>query len=215
MKRVVVFVDGFNLYHAIACHRRKNDGTGVYRPYVRYRWLNLKALAEQFLGRNEHIEEVRYYTAFVPWDQHKEARHKIYVKALETTAVKTVLGKFTKKEKRCRLCGKTFETYEEKHTDVNIAVDLLASCIEDRHDCAWIISGDNDLTTALEKAKQLYPAKEIMILLPIDSRAERLKKWAKDNGVNYSRINEQHLRNAQLPAEIDCGEKIIKKPVTW
>ena len=103
MKKVIFFIDGFNLYHAIANQK-----------YQQYKWLNLNQLANHFINRFEKIESIYYFTALTYWNQDKVKRHNLYIKAQETVGVKTVYGEFKKKTKRCRICSQVYETYEEK-----------------------------------------------------------------------------------------------------
>ena len=213
--RVIAFVDGVNLYHAITRHSQVTVQNTRIRPYAKYRWLDLQKLIAQFIGRDDCITEVRYYSAIVPWNADAAYRHRLYIEARATTGVITTLGRFSKKEKRCPLCNRRFETYEEKHTDVNIAIDLISEALCDRYDRAVIISGDNDMLTAYEHVLRLFPEKSLQILLPIDARAENLKKWARAHKVQYSKINENHLRNAQLPDIIKVSNREIIVPARW
>ncbi|MDR2189777.1 MAG: hypothetical protein LBP53_00880 [Candidatus Peribacteria bacterium] len=71
MKRVIVYVDGFNMFHSIK-HRY---GKQFYR-------LNYKKLASDFLEYEDKIVETKYFTALFPNDNDGVARHKQYIKAL-------------------------------------------------------------------------------------------------------------------------------------
>ena len=66
--RVEVFVDGFNLYHALQDHRRLHQ----------YKWLNLRALADRFVRPRDQVLGVYYFTAFANWMPDKVQRHKVY-----------------------------------------------------------------------------------------------------------------------------------------
>lgn len=56
MEKVIFFIDGFNLYHSIANERRFN----------KYKWIDLSKLANNFITKKEHIEEIYYFTALTP-----------------------------------------------------------------------------------------------------------------------------------------------------
>ena len=76
-KRVVAFVDGFNLYHSISKPR-----------FRKYCWLDLKKLVTHFLRSNESLDALHYYTAFATWrSQDSMSRHRAYISALESTGV--------------------------------------------------------------------------------------------------------------------------------
>lgn len=58
MNRVAVFVDGFNLYHAL------NENPA----YHKYKWLNLEKFSRCFLTQNDTLVEIFYFTSYVTWD---------------------------------------------------------------------------------------------------------------------------------------------------
>jgi hypothetical protein len=45
----------------------------------------------------------------------------------------------------CRRCGSVWASYEEKETDANIAVALVADAAASASDIALIVSADSDL----------------------------------------------------------------------
>ena len=139
-------------------------------------------------------------------------RHQNYVEALRLVNIKIVLGAFRVKDKKCRICHKQFKTFEEKRTDVNIAIKLFQTAINDIWDTALIISGDSDLIPAIEAVKSTFPAKKIGIVIPIGRRAEELKQV-----VDFHRkVKEKHLATCQFDEEIKVDKNlIIKKPSSW
>ena len=52
MRRVIAYVDGFNLYHSI---------DDLQKPYLK--WVNLWALATSICGANETLTKVYQFTA--------------------------------------------------------------------------------------------------------------------------------------------------------
>src|SRR5580693_9334184 len=140
MAKVICFVDGFNLYHALDYFESGPN----HNKFRKYKWLNLKKLASMFVFGKDTLEEVLYFTTIATWDAGKTVRHKLYIKALESQGVHTIYGEFKRKKKHCRLCGGDFPSVEEKQTDVNIALRLLVRAIQERYDKAIIISGDTD-----------------------------------------------------------------------
>ena len=127
MSKVVFFIDGFNLYHAL---NHFAGGSDHFR-YHKYKWNSLRKLANCYVTKKDSIEEILYFTTLAKWDAGKMARHKLYIRAQENEGVKVVYGKFKRKEKKCTVCQKYFWTREEKQTDVNIAVFLFQLAIED------------------------------------------------------------------------------------
>ncbi len=53
MSRIKVFIDGFNVYHALE-HDAK---------YHKYKWLDYSKLASLFVRRQDQIVDVLYFTA--------------------------------------------------------------------------------------------------------------------------------------------------------
>lgn len=154
--RVNVFIDGFNLYHAL-------DGTG--RHYLK--WLDLRRLCLEFAPPpGQILGTVYYFSAYATWRPDAYARHRAFVAALETCSVTPVMGMFKEKQRSCRTCGSVWSDHEEKETDVNIAIHLLRDAQLDRYDRALIISGDSDLAPAVRMVREQYPSKSIRILAP-------------------------------------------------
>jgi len=124
-----------------------------------------------------------------------------------------MLGKFKKVTRRCLIgCNgnKTnpFETYEEKETDVNIAIYLLEYGLTDKYDKAIIISGDSDLIPPIKRVRELFPKKIIECVIP---------KNGNDLGNNchqFTRLKENILKESLFPKEIKFKNKIITCPKT-
>lgn len=161
--RIIAFVDGYNLYHAI---KKLNQN--------HLKWLNLKTLIEQYIhSPTEKIVDVFYFTALAEWKNRRGKtgtspveRHKDYILALESVGIKTVYGKFKKKNKSCPSCKKLYPTHEEKETDVNIAMYLTALAYEDSFDTAIIVSADSDLIPPIKLIQSKFKNKKIHILVP-------------------------------------------------
>ncbi len=133
MRRVIAYVDGFNLYHAIAA---------LKKPHLK--WLDLHKLAAGVCGQDETLMGVHYFSAYATWLPEQVGRHREYVKALQHVGVRPVMGHFKEKRRSCRECGAKWVGHEEKETDVAIAVQLMADAFTDQFDRALIISADSD-----------------------------------------------------------------------
>ena len=66
--------------------------------------------------------------------------------------------------------------YEEKETDVAIAVELLEIFVMDVCDTAVLVTGDTDLVPAITTAKRLFPRKNVLLLFPYKRHNRELKK---------------------------------------
>ena len=123
-----------------------------------------------------------------------------------------MLGQFQKVTKKCRKRNRSYNTFEEKKTDVNIAVEILKSAFQDEFDTAILLSADSDLAPAIEAVKTLFPSKSIGVLIPINWRAELLKQVCDF----HMKIKEKHLRSSQFSEKISLGDgKVLTKPPSW
>jgi uncharacterized LabA/DUF88 family protein len=148
---VAVYIDGFNLYFGLKDKYRR-----------RYLWLDLQALAASLLRPGQTLTQVTYFTARIRDKPESQQRQSDYLDALEAHSplVTVVDGRFQAKDRRCRSCGETWVVYEEKETDVSIALALLEDAVLDRYDTALLLSADSDLCPAVRAAKRLRPGQE-------------------------------------------------------
>jgi uncharacterized LabA/DUF88 family protein len=156
MATVIAYVDGFNLYH------------GLHQAYGRrYLWLDLEHLVRRVRPRDQ-ILAVRYFTAELKDDPAGLARQRAYLAALTThcPTVDVVLGRYQTKTMTCRRCGSAWTTYEEKETDVNIAVALVADAAAAASDIALIVSADSDLCPAIRTARSINPRRRMIAAFP-------------------------------------------------
>jgi hypothetical protein len=154
-RRVIVYVDGFNLYHSIA---------ELKEPCLK--WLNLWSLGLSLVGWNEQLVAVKYCSAFATWLPGPFARHRQYVRALECVGVQPIMGRFKQKARECNQCHARWTSHEEKETDVNIAIHLIKDVLTNQFDRAIVISADSDLVPAVNMAKDYDRTKNIDVVAP-------------------------------------------------
>ena len=200
MTRTCFFFDGFNIYHAI-----KNSLD------AKYRWLNLRSLAESYITKKETINGLFYFTALANWKQDAVIRHRDYIKTLEANGITTIYGKFKNKDKYCNLCHKKYRSHEEKQTDVNIALHLLTEAIHNSYDKAIIVSGDSDLVPAIKAVKKLYPEKQFTVVVPLRMRSKEIIQTC-DSHIkmkNYHIVSNRFDNNIQLAdgSSINCPKE--------
>ena len=200
MKKVCVYVDGFNLYHAIK---------ELNKPHLK--WVNLMELAKSFLAKDEIINEVYYFSAFPTWRPDTHKRHMEYVRALEHFGVRCVMGNFKRKKNTCRSCGTNWRSHEEKETDVHIAVKIVEDAFLDRYDRAIIISADSDLIPPKVIVNNNYPNKKVNFIAPPKrfSHARVLKPIME---ITAGRINKSLLPSQALDLS---GNIVFKRPAPY
>ena len=81
----------------------------------------------------------------------------MYLEALATLPDLHIhYGYHVTRERRCSNCGILQQTYEEKMTDVNIAVELLGDAQDDAFDTAIVMSGDGDLASPVRAVRDRF-----------------------------------------------------------
>lgn len=203
MVRVAAYVDGFNLYF------------GLKESYGRkYLWLDLQALAGSLLRHGQTLAHVTYFTARVRGDADSQQRQSDYLDALAShcSKVSVVDGRFQQKRRQCRQCGTSWTVFEEKETDVHIAVSLVEDGVRDLYDSALLISADSDLCPAVRAVKRLRSEKRIIAAFPPRRNSDDLKKTVD----GYLSIGHAAIRQAQLPAQVITSAGIaLSRPKHW
>jgi len=205
VNRVIAYVDGFNLYFGL-----KSKG------WRRYYWLDVRKLATNLLVNDQELTDTKYFTARVsatPGDPAKANRQNAYLEALKAhTSVQIIYGHYLAKTTRCFNRSATWETHEEKMTDVNIAVELLTDAFDERFDTALIISGDSDLSRAVEVLRNRFPRKRVCIAFPPNRTSQRLKSIAN----SYFVIGRRKFSQSQLPSKVlTKSGYTISCPASW
>lgn len=204
-QRVAVYIDGFNLFYGL-----RDKG------WRRYYWLNVYKLAENLLRAGQTLAAVRYFTARVypdADDPGKVARQNIYLEALETIAgLSTHYGHFLPRTRRCPNCGELSQTYEEKMTDVNIAVELVRDAHEYLFDAAIVVSADSDLSRPITAIRERFPDKRTIVAFPPNRFSSHLRQIADASFL----MRRDTLRDSQLPERITKQDGIVlTRPASW
>lgn len=201
--KINAYIDGFNLYHAL-----------VNLKDNKVKWLDLHKLCQNFVKDGFELNKVYYFSALpTHLGADKINRHALYLKALQSAGVIPILGNFKKKIPVCKNCHKEYEAYEEKQSDINIAITMLKDAFNDDFDRAFLITADTDLVSTIKMIKKDFPNKSI-ILLPPPKRgkyAHELKQSA-----DFSlEIKRRHLLNSLFPDTIEYDGQTIVKPIQY
>jgi uncharacterized LabA/DUF88 family protein len=196
LARVIVYVDGFNLYYGIRakCGRK-------------HLWLDIEALAQRLMRPGQRLLEVKYFTARFRDDSVAVRAQTMYLDAIEAccSRVRLIEGRFQEKQCVCRDCGSKWLEYEEKETDVSIATALIEDAILDRYDTALLISADSDLCPAVAAARRLRSEKRIIGVFPPGRHSTVLQRAV--DGCSYVAVNK--IRQSQLPEVIPAGDGVV------
>jgi uncharacterized LabA/DUF88 family protein len=198
---ICVYIDGFNLYHASAAY---DD--------PRLKWLNFKTLAESFCRKNEYLNDVYFFTAVATWNREKEIRHRNFIKAQKSIGVRVIESKFAKTKKFCIADDKYCKQYEEKQTDVAIAVTLMADAVRNRMKRAILITADSDQVPLAKTMKQVFP--EIGMTLAAPPGRSKMARQLGDEIQDRVPIKLERLHAHHLPIDVRNanGEVIASMP---
>lgn len=198
-ERVAVFIDGFNLYF------------GLTSAYPNYKWLNVYLLSQNLLRPNQQLVSVSYFTARIGNNPSKEQRQSIYLSAIKSTSTQIIYGHYKSKNKSCRRCGHTWQTNEEKMTDVNIAVQMITGAVQDTYDRAILISGDSDLVPPIKTVQNIFN-KKVFVAFPPNRHNHSVKSIANGSMV----LGRGTLSKSQFASSITLSNgHILNKPTQW
>jgi uncharacterized LabA/DUF88 family protein len=202
--KLMVYIDGFNLYHAI-------DALNI--NYLK--WLNLQTLARGYVKPGEELVATYFFTAVLKWNPDKTARHKTFIKALRAVGVEVIESNFKKSKRHCRATDRYCDFYEEKQTDVAFAVTLVRDAFLHRFDRAILITADSDQIPAVRLIKETFPEKRLTLVAPPGRLAS-----ARDLGNHISdrsELSAGRLATCLLPRDVlsPTGAKIVTMPTAY
>lgn len=211
-RRVIAYIDGFNLFYSCL------KGTPN-------KWLDLEKLVVSLLQPNDELVGIKYFTAKVSSNENepeKAFKQHVYLEVLKQNPKITIkLGRFsihTTKMPDASAWAKgkikmveVIKT-EEKGTDVNLAVQMVADAKDDLFDYAMLFSNDSDMSYAIQIAKQQCK-KQIGLFIARDAISYQSLK---ENVLHIKRLGPATFAKAQFPSEISVSNgRIIRKPADW
>jgi len=202
MKRVIAYVDGFNLYYGLREMKWK-----------RYYWLNIQDTISRLLRPDQVLVRTKYFTSIVSQPPDKHRRQGDFLEALgRLSDLRIYLGHYLSDTITCRSCGHTYQAHHEKMTDVNITVELMSDAYRDQFDVALLISADSDLVGAVKAVRQLFPDKRIVVVFPPARFSNALKIAASA----HLSIWRSLLAKCQFPAQVVKADgTILQRPAEW
>jgi len=146
-ERVMIFIDGNNLYHSLKHVIGKTN-------------MDFDKFSAK-LSNNRHLIRTYYYNAPLNRDD-DEDKHRLQQSFFDSLdSVPYLTKKFGRLERRIvrqTLPDGTFisaPTYVEKGVDTLIVIDMMAFAFNDTYDTAILVSGDEDFAVVVEKVKEL------------------------------------------------------------
>ncbi len=202
-KRAVFYIDGFNLYHSIKTLRNEQ-----------LKWLSLTSLAKMLIPkRDEDVISVKYFSAIAfKRGAASVQKHQAYISALQSEGVECILGRFKNQTRNCRNCNSSWQHPEEKETDVNIAIQMIADGYDDIYDVCYLVSADTDLVPPLQMIKNKLPTKEIVAVSPPNRpHGQHIRSIAHRS----LKLNTNQIANCRLPVALNHQGKLISCPVDY
>ena len=200
-ERIIVYVDGFNLYFGMLEAGLNNC-----------KWLDIHELVFNLLKPNQELIQVKYFTSRVSNNPDKQIRQTKYIEALESKGVAIFYGHYQSGSIECNRCGNIWATYNEKMTDVNIATQMINDAYQDNYDMAMLISGDSDLVPPIKSIHNNFSDKRVFVAFPPKRHNSSVSLVAKGSLV----IGRKKLVDSQLPNEVPKRDGyILRKPTEW
>ena len=198
--RSAFYIDGFNLYHAVA---------DLNENFLK--WCNFWKLAETVIpSQTETLVKVVFCTAYYPGDTDKRWRHGEFNKALENCGVTVVHGHYVHEPKECRDCGATWRKPTEKETDINVALSLYQDAVADVFDTAYLLTADSDQAATAKFFRSAFPNKSLVTVSPPGRNfSVHITPYA--NGGKIA-LNKEHLEKAVLPPIVMGSGPAARRP---
>ena len=159
----------------------------------------------------QNLVGVRYFTSLLVKSRRKRHQQDLYLQALEAQGAEIVLGRFYVYQVRCPRCGRERMEAEEKQTDVNMAVRLLADAYQNLYDRAVLVSADSDLLSPVLEIPRLFPDKQAVVGFPPGRISHELLQK-----VPNFRLNASHIRRSLAPSPVVTSSgRTIVAPRGW
>jgi len=144
--KAALYIDGFNLYHPI------HD---LGKPYLK--WLNLWKLGEIICGpHGVELVKVVFCTAVPAHLSDSRDRHNTYNAAQRANGVTVVNGHHVHDGVK----------WNEKQSDINVALNLMLDAVDDVFDMAILLSADSDQAATARTFKERFPEKRLLGVAP-------------------------------------------------
>ncbi len=201
-ERVIVYIDGFNLYFGL------NE-----KGWRHYLWLDLPALATKLVRTDQQLMAVKYFTTRVGDPAESVRRQSTYLDALGVRGgVEIIYGKFNYAPDGCDHCGKEWTNREEKQTDVKIAVHMLRDAYNRAFDMALLVSGDSDLVPVVDEIEGEHDGQRVVVAFPPRRVSGELKAAASASLV----LGRTVFKGSQLPQMVPGNDGVMLcQPVEW
>ena len=124
---------------------------------------------------------------------------------------KIIKGKFKRGQNFCNACNKVNEKYEEKETDVHIAIKIIEMAMTNSLDAIVIVSGDTDLIPAVDLVRKYFPDIRLYVIFPYNRKNSAILSRISGS----FKLKAEAYKRHQLPERIQNQSNLIVKPKSW
>jgi|WetSurMetagenome_2_1015567.scaffolds.fasta_scaffold45132_2 uncharacterized LabA/DUF88 family protein len=195
-ERVMVFIDGSNLYHSLKNYFNRTD-------------LDLGKFTKKIIGKRTHVRTY-YYNARVGQKQEPELYKQQQVFFASVNAIPYT---------ELRLGRLVYTNWPsvppyEKGTDVQLATDMITHSYKNNYDVAILVAGDNDFAGAVQAVKDNGKHVEVVLfgkigtsqqlravadmVIPVNARTLR-DCWSKPMPSRQRQFSRPMPNNNQIP----------------
>lgn len=200
-RRAVLYVDGYNLFHALLGQRRRE-----------WLWLDLQAMGKGLIDPKERLVEVVWVGAHRPQSRARMEAMFRYEAALRARGVRCLLGHFVVHADHCRACGNVWSTATEKQSDVNLALAVADDVAANRVDSIYLLTTDGDHAATVRFVREAYPNKRIVSVAPPGRVPNRqIAAWT-DELVG---VGPNLVARSMLPDRLKTRHGWVERPEAW
>lgn len=179
-QKVAVLVDGMNVFHSI----KQNVG----RKYLN---LDVLKLCQKFIKENEEISQIDLFAAlFMGESRIARVQREFINKNSLTSLINVHLGIYRERIIDCKICNNKLVYYQEKYTDVNIALSITKYSLDQSINKIYLISADDDFKPAINAFKSVAQNKQIVKVIPPGRY--------NPSGGRFINLNKSIIKNSQF-----------------
>jgi len=168
-ERVMVFIDGANLYTCM------KDYLGIPKN------TKVEVLGSK-LAKGRQLVRTYYYNSPAPPTSDQASSQRFWAKLGWLDNVRPRQGRIVPKtiDAECPDCHKSFtiNTYGQKGVDTRIVVDVITLAQSDSYDTGIVVSGDSDLAEAIEWVREHTQKRIENAFIACKSWSEAIRKAA-------------------------------------
>ena len=171
--------------------------------------------SESFLSDGQELEKVVYFTAS-PLDPVKSSRQSAFLNAnkeLNGDKFEVIRGKYIIKTIECPSCHFAIPRPEEKKTDVNISVRMIADRVQNKVNSIVLVSADTDLIPPLDFILKNYPQIKVKVYFPPSNSSHDIRDFGRANGMKVNDLVNNTERFYRARMQDNVGAYVI--PDEW